>query len=86
MKIKIPSSACSDQVAWNFEKSGIFSVRSAYSLAMRTELGEGVVSSEKIGYLSLQTMGFAKLSFKKLTSQNCQSKHVYFVLVAIIPI
>lgn len=32
LKIKIPSSACSDQVSWNFEKSGIFSVRSARSM------------------------------------------------------
>ena len=45
LKTKIPSSACSDQVAWNFEKSGIFSVRSAYRLAMRTGHGEGEVGS-----------------------------------------
>jgi len=43
-------------------------------------------SAEKIGYLPLQRMGFAKLPSKRLTSQNCQPKHVYFVFVAIIPI
>lgn len=31
LKIKIPCNACQDCVAWNFEKSGLFSVKSAYS-------------------------------------------------------
>jgi len=39
---------------------------------------------EKIGYLPLQTMGFAKLPVKKLTSQNCRFKHVHFDFFAII--
>ena len=42
---EIPCNACSDQVAWNFEKTGIFSVRSAYRLAMRREHGEGEIGS-----------------------------------------
>jgi len=45
LKIKIPRNACLDQVAWNFEKTGIFFVRSAYRLAMRREHGEGEIGS-----------------------------------------
>lgn len=45
LKIKIPYNACQDYVAWNFEKSGLFSVKSAYRLAMRTEHGEGEIGT-----------------------------------------
>jgi hypothetical protein len=33
LDIKIPAHSCKDMPAWNYEKSGIFSVRSAYKLA-----------------------------------------------------
>jgi len=45
LKIKIPPTECPDYVAWNFEKSGLFSVKSAYRLAMRKEHGEGEIST-----------------------------------------
>jgi hypothetical protein len=48
LKIKLPSHGGSDCVAWNFEKSGIFSVRSVYRLAMRHEHGEAIGSSSTL--------------------------------------
>ena len=35
LKIRIPSRPTEDSLAWNFEKSGLFSVRSTYKLALR---------------------------------------------------
>jgi hypothetical protein len=35
LKIRIPTIEISDQFAWHFEKSGLFSVKSAYKLAYR---------------------------------------------------
>jgi hypothetical protein len=35
LKIKIPSIPCPDWFAWNYEKAGIFTVRSAYRVALR---------------------------------------------------
>jgi len=40
-----------------------------------------VAEHEKIGFLPLQIMGFAKLSSERLISQNCQPKHVYIDLL-----
>lgn len=45
LKIKIPHEECHDYVAWNFEKSGLFSVNSAYRLALRREHGEGEIGT-----------------------------------------
>lgn len=39
LKIKIPANRCADWIAWNFEKTGVFSVRSAYRLALQLEGG-----------------------------------------------
>lgn len=39
MKIKIPWSRCADWLAWNFEKSGMFTVKSAYRLAFQLKHG-----------------------------------------------
>lgn len=45
LKIKLPSSGGSDLVAWNYEKTGTFTVRSAYRLAMRMHHGVGEVGT-----------------------------------------
>jgi hypothetical protein len=37
LKIKIPTHAGEDYIAWNYEKSGHFTVRSAYKLAMEIQ-------------------------------------------------
>jgi hypothetical protein len=37
LKIKIPRSMGEDYIAWNFEKSGHFSVKSAYKLAVEIQ-------------------------------------------------
>jgi hypothetical protein len=34
LKIKLPANKTSDSIAWQYEKSGIFSVKSAYRLAL----------------------------------------------------
>jgi hypothetical protein len=36
LKIKLPASRGPDCVAWRYEKSGIFTVRSAYRLVIKT--------------------------------------------------
>jgi hypothetical protein len=35
LKIKLSANVCTYWIVWNFEKSGLFTVRSAYRLAMR---------------------------------------------------
>jgi len=61
--------------------------RPAQSSALfRPKIARTRVGLEKIGYLPLQTMGFAKLPSKRLTSQNCHSKHVYIDFLVILPI
>jgi hypothetical protein len=45
MKIKLSPNINTDWVSWNFEKSGLFSVRSAYRLAMREKYEVGVMGS-----------------------------------------
>jgi len=45
LKIKIPRLGGVDYVAWHYEKNGIFSVRSAYRLAMRRTHGEAEIGS-----------------------------------------
>jgi hypothetical protein len=44
-KIKIPTRLSEDFIAWHREKSGVFSVRSAYNLALKLKLGRGVQAS-----------------------------------------
>ncbi|KAG2622145.1 hypothetical protein PVAP13_3NG281941 [Panicum virgatum] len=44
-KIKIPVRASEDFIAWHAERNGMFSVRSAYNLALRIKLGQGVQGS-----------------------------------------
>ena len=44
-KIKIPARRMEDFIAWHMEKSGHFSVRSAYNLALRIKRGQGTSSS-----------------------------------------
>ena len=38
LKIKLPRSVCEDFVAWDYEKSGNFTLRSAYKLALNEKL------------------------------------------------
>jgi hypothetical protein len=45
MKIKLSPNIDTDWVSWNFEKSGMFSVRSAYRLAMREKYEMGTMGS-----------------------------------------
>ena len=45
VKIKIPARRMEDFIAWHMEKTGLFSVRSAYNLAFRIKLGQGTASS-----------------------------------------
>jgi hypothetical protein len=40
LKIRIPQRGGEDFVAWHYEKSGLFSVRSAYKLALDSEMAE----------------------------------------------
>ena len=44
-KIKIPLNETEDHLAWNYEKNGIFTVRSAYRLGMNLKQQEGIVGS-----------------------------------------
>jgi hypothetical protein len=44
-KIKLPVQETEDFVAWHFEKTGIFSVYSAYRLAVRNFYGVGNIES-----------------------------------------
>jgi hypothetical protein len=44
-KIKIPARWSEDFIAWHMEKTGIFTVRSAYNLALRIKRGQDVQSS-----------------------------------------
>ena len=67
LKIKIPRNACPDQVAWNFEKTGIFSVRSAYRMAMRRGHGEGEIGSSS-------TLADGRKVWKTLWSLNVPEK------------
>jgi hypothetical protein len=45
LKIKLSSRVPADWVAWNFEKSGLFTVRSAYRLAMQEKYEMGTTGS-----------------------------------------
>lgn len=47
LKIKLPSTPCIDWIAWSFERTGMFSVRSAYKLAMREKYEMGVILVQK---------------------------------------
>jgi len=44
-KTKIPARASEDFIAWHMEKTGIFTVRSAYNLALNIKRGQGVQST-----------------------------------------
>jgi len=49
LKIRIPSRPTDDSLAWHFEKSGLFSVRSAYKLALRDVIQQqGVASTSSL--------------------------------------
>jgi hypothetical protein len=48
LKIKLSEVEMEDVIAWQFEKSGCFSVRSAYRLGMRAEHGLGSTSSSSV--------------------------------------
>ena len=50
LRIKLPSRRCDDFIAWQKEKNGIFSVRSAYNLALQLR-HVGTISSTSIGYV-----------------------------------
>jgi hypothetical protein len=45
LKIKIPSTPCPDWFAWNYEKADIFTVRSAYRVALRRKYDAGATST-----------------------------------------
>jgi ribonuclease HI len=45
MRIKIPSTPRPDWFAWNYEKTGVFTVRSAYRVALRGKYEAGYISS-----------------------------------------
>uniref|UniRef100_K3Z040 RNase H type-1 domain-containing protein n=1 Tax=Setaria italica TaxID=4555 RepID=K3Z040_SETIT len=45
LKIKLPSTPSADWIAWNFEKTGMLSVRIAYKLAMREKYEMGATGS-----------------------------------------
>jgi len=45
LKIKIPAGDTEDLIAWHYEKSGVFSVRSAYRLALACDQDLGAVGS-----------------------------------------
>jgi hypothetical protein len=46
LKIKLPANASVDRIAWHYEKSGVFSIRSAYRVAMNLEYNvDGMGSS-----------------------------------------
>jgi hypothetical protein len=45
LKIKLPTTPGEDWIAWNFEKSVMFSVRSAYRLSMREVHKTGAIGS-----------------------------------------
>ena len=44
-KIKIPARRMEDFIAWHWEKTGLFTVRSAYNLALRIKQGQFATSS-----------------------------------------
>ena len=46
-KIKIPLNETEDHLAWNYEKNGIFTVRSAYRLGMNLKQQEEIVGSSR---------------------------------------
>jgi hypothetical protein len=74
-KIKIPSSGAADFVAWHYEKTGIFSVRSAYKLAVRNFYEAG-----DIGTSSNSEQGRA--AWKKLWQVQVPSKVTVFTMKA----
>lgn len=55
LKIKLPADSCSD-VAWNCEKTGLFTVRSAYRLAMRVHNGVGEAQSSVLPLQGMDDM------------------------------
>jgi len=44
-RIKLPSRSTEDVLAWHAEKTGLFTVRSAYNLALKLKHGETMQSS-----------------------------------------
>ena len=67
LKIKLPSTRTNDFLAWNYENLGIFSVRSAYRLAMRINHDMGMIGS------SLESDGERRM-WKKLWNSFVPSK------------
>jgi ribonuclease HI len=49
LKIKLSVNVCTDWISWNFGKSGLFTVRSAYRLAMRDKYELGFIGSSAGG-------------------------------------
>jgi hypothetical protein len=74
-KIKLPSPGAADFVAWHFEKTDMFSVRSAYKLAVRNSYGVG-----DIGTSSNSKQGRA--AWKKLWQVQVPSKVSVFTMKA----
>ena len=45
MRIRVPERIMNDQIAWHYEKSGQFSVKSAYKLALKLQSQDQMASS-----------------------------------------
>jgi ribonuclease HI len=72
MKIKLSPNIDTDWVSWNFEKSGLFSVRSTYRLAMREKYEVGVMGSSA-------TLEGERTVWKSIWRANISSKVKVFV-------
>jgi hypothetical protein len=48
LKLRISSNEMSDQFAWHFDKSRLFTVRSAYKLALRLQCQQQIASSPEL--------------------------------------
>jgi hypothetical protein len=71
-KIKLLPSSTPDFVAWHYEKNGLFSVRSAYRLAVWNQYGVG-----QIGSSSVSEQG--RVAWKKVWSVKVPSKVNVFI-------
>ncbi|RCV21980.1 hypothetical protein SETIT_4G183000v2 [Setaria italica] len=73
LKIRITSNETSDQIAWHFEKLGLFLVRSAYKLALRLQCLDQMASS------TIQNQrggrGYGEISGRQMYHQSCVCLH-----------